>query len=94
MILQPSRYEQAALPIELRIHVAALEAPLQERRSQCRQTPVERLTGIEPALSAWEADLLPLQHSRILIRDESPVRRYAISHSACFLRARFSSRET
>ena len=58
------------------------------------KTPVERLTGIEPALSAWEADLLPLQHSRILIRDESPVRRYAISHSACFLRARFSSRET
>src|SRR4051794_5233154 len=26
--------------------------------------PVERVTGIEPALSAWEADVLPLNYTR------------------------------
>lgn len=26
---------------------------------------VERVTGIEPALSAWEADVLPLNYTRI-----------------------------
>jgi hypothetical protein len=25
---------------------------------------VERVTGIEPALSAWEADVLPLNYTR------------------------------
>ena len=29
----------------------------------CRCT-VERVTGIEPALSAWEADVLPLNYTR------------------------------
>jgi hypothetical protein len=39
-----------------------------ERRSE--NTPlaasslVERVTGIEPALSAWEADVLPLNYTR------------------------------
>ena len=28
---------------------------------------VERETGIEPACSAWEADILPLNYSRIFI---------------------------
>src|SRR5262249_9770978 len=27
-------------------------------------SPVERVTGIEPALSAWEADVLPLNYTR------------------------------
>jgi hypothetical protein len=27
---------------------------------------VERVTGIEPALSAWEADVLPLNYTRAL----------------------------
>ena len=26
---------------------------------------VERVTGIEPALSAWEADVLPLNYTRV-----------------------------
>ena len=26
--------------------------------------PLERVTGIEPALSAWEADVLPLNYTR------------------------------
>ena len=26
--------------------------------------PSERVTGIEPALSAWEADVLPLNYTR------------------------------
>ena len=27
-------------------------------------TPSERVTGIEPAFSAWEADVLPLNYTR------------------------------
>ena len=27
---------------------------------------MERVTGIEPALSAWEADVLPLNYTRVL----------------------------
>lgn len=27
---------------------------------------LERITGIEPAYSAWEADILPLNHIRVL----------------------------
>ena len=33
---------------------------------------VERVTGIEPALSAWEADVLPLNYTRA-----DPLRREA-----------------
>jgi hypothetical protein len=29
---------------------------------------VERVTGIEPALSAWEADVLPLNYTRVTVR--------------------------
>jgi hypothetical protein len=29
---------------------------------------LERMTGIEPALSAWEADVLPLNYIRRLCR--------------------------
>ena len=28
---------------------------------------LERVTGIEPALSAWEADVLPLNYTRVLL---------------------------
>jgi hypothetical protein len=28
-------------------------------------TWMERVTGIEPALSAWEADVLPLNYTRV-----------------------------
>ena len=31
-----------------------------------RAFAVERVTGIEPALSAWEADVLPLNYTRML----------------------------
>src|SRR6476469_7265230 len=36
---------------------------------------VERVTGIEPALSAWEADVLPLNYTRMPRRPAGPVRR-------------------
>ena len=29
------------------------------------QDPLERATGIEPAFSAWEADVLPLNYTRV-----------------------------
>jgi hypothetical protein len=31
-------------------------------------TLAERVTGIEPALSAWEADVLPLNYTRADLR--------------------------
>ena len=31
---------------------------------------VERVTGIEPAFSAWEADVLPLNYTRVLVDQE------------------------
>ena len=37
---------------------------------------MERVTGIEPALSAWEADVLPLNYTRVF--DD-----YASVHTAC-----------
>ncbi len=36
-----------------------------------RGDPLERTTGIEPALSAWEADVMPFHYVRA--RDESLV---------------------
>ena len=30
--------------------------------------PSERVTGIEPAFSAWEADVLPLNYTRVVRR--------------------------
>ena len=34
--------------------------------SQLSYAPVKRITGIEPATSAWEANILPLNYIRIL----------------------------
>jgi hypothetical protein len=34
---------------------------------------VERATGIEPAFSAWEADVLPLNYARVKHNDIRPV---------------------
>ena len=31
----------------------------------------ERVTGIEPALSAWEADVLPLNYTRVTASSET-----------------------
>ena len=38
---------------------------------------VERKTGIEPACSAWEADVLPLNYSRITLSFYHSLRRFA-----------------
>ena len=35
---------------------------------------MERVTGIEPALSAWEAEVLPLNYTRVAPADVSPRR--------------------
>jgi len=40
-----------------------IRAPVQDSVLTCRFS-VERVTGIEPALSAWEADVLPLNYTR------------------------------
>ena len=35
-----------------------------ENRALAARPHLERMTGIEPALSAWEADVLPLNYIR------------------------------
>ena len=49
---------------------------------------VERVKGIEPSLSAWEAEVLPLNYTRIAGR---PLRQYNISlfRDACHCLCRF-----
>lgn len=50
------------------IKSAALLGPLPEglqRSKRGLRTGDERMTGIEPALSAWKADVLPLDHTRM-----------------------------
>jgi hypothetical protein len=37
-----------------------------ENTALAARSQVERMTGIEPALSAWEADVLPLNYIRRL----------------------------
>ena len=39
-------------------------APMPETSALAARSLVERVTGIEPALSAWEADVLPLNYTR------------------------------
>ena len=38
-----------------------------------RRSPLERETGIEPAPSAWKAEVLPLNYSRIVRNGEASV---------------------
>jgi hypothetical protein len=38
---------------------------VREKRLLIRGNSLERMTGIEPALSAWEADVLPLNYIRL-----------------------------
>ena len=37
---------------------------LTENTALAARSQMERVTGIEPALSAWEADVLPLNYTR------------------------------
>jgi hypothetical protein len=37
---------------------------LRDTKPLTRAAALERVTGIEPALSAWEADVLPLNYTR------------------------------
>ena len=57
---RPPPYQGGALPTELR------EQVLQAVRTSeaCRVVAMERETGIEPALVAWKATVLPLNYSR------------------------------
>jgi hypothetical protein len=41
---------------------------ISENAALAARSQVERMTGIEPALSAWEADVLPLNYIRRLRR--------------------------
>ena len=54
---RPPPYQGGALPTELREQVV--------RQDRALKAMVERETGIEPALVAWKATVLPLNYSRI-----------------------------
>ena len=43
---------------------------------------LERVTGIEPAFSAWEADVLPLNYTREVLDDPSKHPGQALSEGA------------
>jgi hypothetical protein len=48
--------------------LTAVEPRHPRKRLLIRGNPLERMTGIEPALSAWEADVLPLNYIRVTRR--------------------------
>lgn len=67
------RYRQSYKPYPSHRHKG--QDPLPEKKRNLakgfakpitRQRVVERTTGIEPAYSAWEADILPMNYVRIL----------------------------
>ena len=47
-----------------RVSLGSAHRPPTRRPPASRGSSVERVTGIEPALSAWEADVLPLNYTR------------------------------
>ena len=56
MNCRPHPYQGCALPTELHEHIQIFTFP--------RQLPLERAAGIEPASSAWKAEVLPLNYAR------------------------------
>ena len=57
---RPPPYQGGALPTELRERGTGFVSRVVLRRA----SPMERETGIEPAPSAWKAEVLPLNYSR------------------------------
>jgi hypothetical protein len=64
--------------------------PLNDRRPSVRNLlptwafALERMTGIEPALSAWEADVLPLNYIRRLCRAPPEAGSSAVLAHTCY----------
>lgn len=68
----PDTYKVSALPIELKHHVSALICVPANRNishtlksgvhENCQTMYMEPTAGIEPARSAWKADVLPLNY--------------------------------
>ena len=59
--LATSLYEARRRGIRRAARLSGLSRRMEERR--CPLSRVELLTGFEPALSAWKAEVLPLHHS-------------------------------
>jgi hypothetical protein len=49
-------------------NVLGTSTPRSEKNLLTWAFGLERVTGIEPALSAWEADVLPLNYTRVTVR--------------------------
>jgi hypothetical protein len=52
---------------------------MSEKGSLSSNFTVERVTGIEPALSAWEADVLPLNYTRVRLHRMTIPSAWAVS---------------
>jgi hypothetical protein len=53
-----------ARPLPAEVFTISRESPPALRNDSEHRFGVERVTGIEPALSAWEAEVLPLNYTR------------------------------
>ena len=53
--------------VHLLVHPEHEDGPWRANRVRCSGavSSLERMTGIEPALSAWEAEVLPLNYIRV-----------------------------
>ena len=81
-VSQPNRYKSP--PHRLNQRSLQRKPPAHRRHSH-----VERVTGIEPALSAWEAEVLPLNYTRkgaVRKRVRKRVRNSSVKYAPSYLR--------
>ena len=72
---RPLPYQGSALPTELREHETSLN----------KGSLMERETGIEPAPSAWKAEVLPLNYSRQAQAPATPLRYGGYCSAECVM---------
>ena len=61
-------YEAAVLPLHHPAMCRGLTAPRRYKNGDMPRLGLERIAGIEPTCSAWKADVLPLNYTRVCSR--------------------------
>lgn len=61
-------YEAAVLPLHHPAMCRGLTAPRRYKNGDMPRLGLERIAGIEPTCSAWKADVLPLNYTRVCPR--------------------------
>lgn len=56
----------------------------------CPEAPLERVTGVEPASSAWKAEVLPLNHTRVVVGATGFEPATLCSQSRCATKLRYA----